>query len=462
MKKISLLSLLTIAGIIFISAPASALDNNIQDVSLQRVENNIISYQNELDALCTNEINDATFSNLALTAFDSLEETLNLSLSDIENFKDGYGLSNQKHDLLQVVVEEDIMDINDNYLFGDKEKVVKIVEKLFFLRGMNISDEKAYDFTIFMNNPDDLSNSLQFFVDYANYRKNLAVVNVTIDNYYLYDNSTGHELVDYEITLIKEDGIWLVSDIQGGSNFEQDVLQSNGSLSVYLNNLTAPSVIEKEELQSEIEAHNSKVLEILSETTSDINLARRAVYSYYNGSYAANYALRYALNYNSYFPDYKVEEADCMNFGSQCMWYGMGGTNSQTAINNRNFPMITGLSSSYNWHPGVATWTYCPSFMNFLNTASSYHSTPLTVWSDGCAAAQKGDLILIKYPGSSTWDHVYIVNDVSTESVDHPAKRIYVCAHTDDIKNVKLYNRFQSSISYYTFITVHPLSQEYV
>lgn len=331
---------------------------------------------------------------------------------------------------------------------------------------MNLRDNKDYDLSIFMDSSID-SDNIDYFLDKSaenkillngeNYYTNniayitnvdinndVARVFATVDNYFVYyiDNSLGHALYNYIIELTKTEQGWRIIDLRSNDALEADILGS--TLEEYFD-LNSNFQI----LQDINENINNNTLE-----NNKINTLRRVDIEY-NWVNARNYAYSYALSYNSKFPSYSN---DCMNFASQCMWSGMGGTNTQSAITNRDYPMIDGLAWAYNWHPWTTNWTNCNDFVDFLDTATSVHTTPNTNQYTGYSNASSGDIILVNWDSSSDWDHAYVVYNVNSGS-GSLLNRIIVCAHTADRQNVPLSSSGVTDIS--DFYTINPISQEY-
>ena len=161
---------------------------------------------------------------------------------------------------------------------------------------------------------------------------------------------------------------WLVADITDGSRFD----------GLYKNDPSFDAGAALTELALELQTENCRL-----STPWDPAGASGEQYGWipYNGANAAAYAYTYSRQnaetarenyYNPQFKSYAGQGGDCMNFVSQCMWAGFGGSQAQDAISASASPMDTegdsiwysrGVNSD---EEPVLSWVSCQSFRKYL------------------------------------------------------------------------------------------------
>lgn len=180
----------------------------------------------------------------------------------------------------------------------------------------------------------------------------------------------------------------------------------------------------------------------------------------YDKSRAASYAKKYAgSNYNKRFASYKGHGGDCQNFASQCVWYGYGGTDTASAINNKLRPMVTGTSNR-NWFATSGymdcsiSWIRCTAFKDYINNSYGGNPGPAGWTHVGSVAfAEPGDVIQVNWTGGNQW-HSYIVTAVTGTSGARTKSNITVVAHTGDITPRLLSTANSESVSRHTTIRI--------
>jgi len=162
------------------------------------------------------------------------------------------------------------------------------------------------------------------------------------------------------------------------------------------------------------------------------DISTSGTYHPINRTIAATYAYNHAYSPSSMFPYYPIEMGgDCANFGSQCVWAGVGGT--MTAIDTYWPPMYSGWYSYNNWAP--ESWNTVHGFYG----ASVGGGTELYAVNNGYSyyAIQPGDILQLK--SGSTYFHTYVVNAVTGSYGSRTINDIYICSHTSDRLNEPLY-----------------------
>jgi hypothetical protein len=143
--------------------------------------------------------------------------------------------------------------------------------------------------------------------------------------------------------------------------------------------------------------------------------------------------------YNKLFKSY---ESDCQNFASQCIWYGFGGSNTSTAINNHYLPMVYNVAGATCWWadsntsdggaPGPWHWANVEDFCDMIEENWSGDDVGVQGYEGSMNDVWPGDCITL-----STWDHVFVV--VRIDDHDHDGltdyDEIYVSAHTHNLKD---------------------------
>ena len=234
--------------------------------------------------------------------------------------------------------------------------------------------------------------------------------------------------IEYQITFVKKDNKWEIVDITTNNELERLVAQTGDVSGKYIFDFDIDEEVEEE-------TKDFASTTAVNGTTHE-----------YNRSAAAQYALDYSASsdgtdaYNSKFPHF---DADCQNFVSQCVWFGLGGTNTTTAISNKNKPMMTttgrGWFCTKSGHS--ASWTVVGDFRNYV--------VPEADGEDGIygvrylkgkiANAQKGDVVQI-CDSNGTWYHSYIISSVTGTYGSRTLSNINICAHTSNRRNENLAN----------------------
>ena len=167
-------------------------------------------------------------------------------------------------------------------------------------------------------------------------------------------------------------------------------------------------------------------------------------YRTYGRSSAASYGLTYTDNsgggsttyYNKLFVAYA---SDCQNFVSQCIWFGFGGQNNSTAINNHYLPMVYSISGATSWWADKTTseahWYNVGKFKEMVEANWNSDKVGVQAHEGALADVWHGDFVV-----HADLSHVYIVvriNDLDGDGVTD-YNEIYVSSHTNNRKDYRL------------------------
>lgn len=270
----------------------------------------------------------------------------------------------------------------------------------------------------------------------------------------------------YTVTLVNIDDTWLVADVTSDNDpFDEmykalgfDASNPEATFSKIVNDTDAEYI---ESIKSVDEISDEEVMP--AATTSTLY--------YYIGSNAAAYAYTYATSkYNAYDTHTAAQAADartywnanfwkdnsndCMNFASQSIWAGFGGSNEKSKIYNSRAtvehaaPMdTTGTWKWYGTTPegGESTkavyWTSCSYFRDYIKgeektSMPDFYATHDSITgSQGFSSitSQKSDLIGAVLHVNSL-KHAVIVTDANGFGRD----QVLFTAHTSDRKGVKV------------------------
>lgn len=205
-----------------------------------------------------------------------------------------------------------------------------------------------------------------------------AVTDVSeyLDYQYSFCDESTFEIYDYNISLIKVEGVWKIAEVTTNDPFFLSYYNEGFDLQEeiqgYDSALARNSSITNESLPASPESN--AVAAVAS--SSDIT---------YNKQNAVNYALTYSTQDDDTLatPSYRNTSfpwwgADCMNFASQCIWAGFGGSNSYSDIGSLYGMDNTG---SYTWYAnnstGTGSWCSCGSFRSYVSSSNASSETGL-------------------------------------------------------------------------------------
>lgn len=260
----------------------------------------------------------------------------------------------------------------------------------------------------------------------------------------------------YSVQLVKLDGRWLVAGFTDGSSFDKQYMKQGGGFDV-----DAALQVLEESLQAE----NCKVTNPFS---GDVGWGQVP----YDRQSAAAYAYTYSRllpedvrgdYYSPLFVSYAGLGGDCMNFASQCIWAGFGGSETAAAVNGRWQPMDNAGGSLWfsraHGGKGVAeSWISCQAFRNYLTgTRDASGSGGSNAGKDSgmyatVLSVAKGSQVVGVEPeelvgaaahvdgGGGSYSHTIVI----TAAEGSRRSQIWFCGHTKNVSNVKLGDCYSS------------------
>ncbi|MBQ1506065.1 MAG: amidase domain-containing protein, partial [Erysipelotrichales bacterium] len=177
---------------------------------------------------------------------------------------------------------------------------------------------------------------------------------------------------------------------------------------------------------------------------------------YINTSRTVQYADWYATSYNSKFPSYANYGGDCQNFASQCVWYGLGGTDTVAKISSHAVPMVYSGSNAIKWYCGNTYWDYDPlkhwtvvgDFQDMIaDSTSGQNGLYGTVWF-GYQYASVGDVLQVDFDADGSYDHSYVVVAVEGTDGSRSKSQIWVSCHSPSYSHKKLSDISNSTCVY--------------
>ncbi|MFA4932182.1 MAG: hypothetical protein WC625_04720 [Caldisericia bacterium] len=161
---------------------------------------------------------------------------------------------------------------------------------------------------------------------------------------------------------------------------------------------------------------------------------------------------------NPLFPSYP---GDCINFGSQVVWFGFGGINDSAHINSHAVPMVT--TGGRPWYQGLTTWitlvSYDPdSFLPMINSNLYYDLVGVQGWWYGSLGGiAPGDIVVRT---QSYWHAMPVSAVVDKHSTPWTTEldEIYISSHTDPAYDTRLIDFMPSIIGhpeYCAFVNIN-------
>lgn len=283
----------------------------------------------------------------------------------------------------------------------------------------------------------------EFSFDSVNINNNTANVKLAAYMSFQYADSDLPSYMEaiYSATLVKLDNRWLIADVTEANDWFDATYKNDDSFDV-------DRIIRDYEAEKASSSEGGLDYEAASVSRVGTSLS-------YNQANAAAYAYTYTTSTSAtptdfYNNNFQYFSSDCMNFASQCVWAGFGGSNDVTSINNHGVPMDA--TGSYNWFSSKtqndhsASWSSCSSFRTYAsnsNSATSETGLRTTKYSlgstDSFSVVTNYSTVLLgavlNVPGSSgDYGHAVIVTDVTGSS----RSNVYYCAHTNMAKNIKI------------------------
>jgi hypothetical protein len=246
---------------------------------------------------------------------------------------------------------------------------------------------------------------------------------------------------EYVLNLVKAENDWVIVDITSDDMFDKAHSQEDFDYETAVEEYDAAMAVPGK-------------IEVERDVTDQVDqlAASGANQTPYDRTSAANYSLTYTTStnvntrnyYNKNFYNFASLGGDCMNYASQCMYAGFGGSDDKTAIDSYAYPMDQSGSSWYTNSSGnkSPSWAGTVSFLNYANAAN------------GTAPSQDNILFNVYYTNASDLKDIYnwqnrllgsilLVNDdghamVISKVTGSSTSQIFVSAHTNDVKLVPL------------------------
>ncbi len=349
MKKV--LSLALSVGMIFSLLSTSVLATEVkanEQSEQQQIEATVESYLKKcvesIYSYKKQDVSKDTMKNVLIAARSESSTKLEQDISSFAQFqkKSGFGLMNA-------------LDI--------KESGVKAV-----LDNLDLQEDRVVYFG-HLHETQKITYS-HFNTDYrfheTSIEGNYAVADVSeyLDYQYSFCREPTFEITNYNISLIRVNDSWMIAEVVSDDSFFQSHYNEGFDLQTELRGYD--EAFSRVEEPSLVKGSRST----LATTSSDIA---------YNKQNAANYALTYSTQSDdgSGTPTFKNNNfpwfgADCMNFASQCMWAGFGGSNSYADVGAKY-----GMDSvgSYTWWAtnsnGTPSWASCGNFRSYVDGSKS-------------------------------------------------------------------------------------------
>lgn len=192
---------------------------------------------------------------------------------------------------------------------------------------------------------------------------------------YQYDDcdEPSFELGEYNLVLVKLDGDWVVADVASDDVAFMGYYQTGYDLSAEI------AAYDRAMSEAQSSPAQMTVAPTLEEIPEENLLTAAANDIYYNKQSAANYALTYTSSDDdgATTPSFRNTRfnwfgADCMNFCSQAVWAGFGGSNSWADVPAKNGMDTSGSATWWCTNTtGTSSWASCSAFRTYLDNVSS-------------------------------------------------------------------------------------------
>ena len=357
-----------------------------------------------------------------------------------------YGYASECHNEIKEFKDDGIISMMNNffrirsyYLFNNSadteelEHYFELSEKrtpgvCFFLNRTRMEKE------LYQRNGMEVTNYNSQVVVKETKRDEIRIINTVTFYDKWYPNIEQRIGREYTVKYSYEQGQFTITDITSDDAFEK--IMNNGMID--LMETLPPAMDFTNRMPSDLSFQDA----LNSERS--ISQPMAVGYAYINNSLFMSYANTYATTYNSLFTSYAG--ADCQNFASQCLWYGLGGVNSSAAINALNHPMVTSGSNARKWYrnsTGTSVdplnhWITVESFDDMISSSGSNSIGLQGSVASGYASAGVGDIIQIDWNGDGWYDHSVVVVLVHGYAGSRTKAQIWVCGHTDNVACMQL------------------------
>jgi len=386
------------------------------------------------------------------------------------------------------IIQNELDFYQQNKFLSEEEKIENIIRLYFVLKAEQMKTyNKDFRFSDFYNYNSKNKKSLEFISNKTKLQKeirkknnttvlwqnitldfvstevsdNIAKIKVYEKYEFILDTSDRHisgKGLEYVVTMQKYDNKWLIDDIITNSSFDEAFKESGIDIDKTIANMNTSPLYNKQVLEKEIEVlSNENYSNLTSDWTSQS----------LNTSNVFAYALTYALSYNPRFYSYAGLGGDCQDFGSQCLWFGFGGENTQTAINDHDWPMIE-ESTNRDWFQGSTyldcdtSWIRVEEFDDYITSGGTGKNGPYGSVISGISYARKGDIIQVDWTGNGYFDHTFVVDSVVYSSTygSRTMSDIYVSAHTADVRSDLMSDLGFSSSSTFRTLQINGTGQD--
>lgn len=294
-----------------------------------------------------------------------------------------------------------------------------------------------------------------------------AAVDVTLVLNYQYSDcdQPTYEEIRYNLTLMKLNGSWYIADVASDDPMFQQYYQGGFDLESAVQG--CEDALENSDLYEPVLSEQNIAVPM---TTSDIT---------YNKQNAINYALTYTTSTDTGEPSFKNDlfhwfDADCMNFASQCVWAGFGGSNYSADVQS-GYGMDKDGSNTGNtaWWANATTgtnsWASCRNFRLYVQNSTNASDKGMT----GALNAIAYNSNSLGYPASTLLGSVLHVKGYSNGSpvagghavfvnaaTGNSRSEVYYCAYNNTAKNKRLSLSFPASTTdtYQSVTIVVPLT----
>lgn len=348
---------------------------------------------------------------------------------------------------------------------NEEAQIKEVISDFFLVKATSFKGEGKGDFTSYFCSSKDIKTDEKYFSEKETYFKALYK-NADVSFKY-YNNTTTFESVEiekdmvniivydlveyydnngngqssaigtrYNILMMNEEGTWKIKNIYSQyDEFDEAFYDSGFDLNRLLSELSKSGDFLEQNAVDNVKQDGS---------------GSKSLYAWsYGRTQAATYAYNYALSYCTLFDSHS---SDCQNFASQCVWYGYlimnGGTFNSNTIETRISPMVYRTSADW-YQTGPSTgyvtysWQNVDGFGTLIGSSSTSREGP-GGWinTDSVCYAQKGDVLQYHNSDPNDYVHSYVVYNVTNSSGSQVFSSIYVCAHSDERRNVKLSTLF--------------------
>ena len=276
--------------------------------------------------------------------------------------------------------------------------------------------------------------------------KTTAVASIVEDyTYYITDgfDDESFRRREYSFKLIKSVDGWRITevrtnDVHEDSSFDYSPIDVEARLECFIS--------EKEQIKAHpviVDDMNKSSISAMQKQTAQ----REYNYDWtYDVGEAVNYAKAHYQDTSHALFGYNSTN-NCQNFASQCVWAGLGGTNSATArpavsinagtvsASDFNVWCCNEASTYYdNWELNWA-WTYVPSFANLMAVSTSSAEGPYgnSYFTYAVANAEKGNVLYFNKQGTATLlgiDHAMFVTAVIGTAGSRTKDQVKIASHT--------------------------------